>query len=71
MKSLKRKYRYWRFRWWLFNAGDWPIYRVTYKNGERTRPLQYLEAKSLTEVWTGKLWLDRRYAAYLFLSFYR
>ena len=37
---------------------DWPYWRVTYKNGEQTQRLFYREAKGLSEVFNGKLWID-------------
>lgn len=35
-----------------------PYWRVTYKDGKTTRLLYYREAKSLAEVFNGKLWYD-------------
>jgi hypothetical protein len=37
---------------------DWPYWRVTYNNGERTYRLHYREAKGLRDVFGGKLWID-------------
>jgi hypothetical protein len=40
---------------WHYTCQGW---RVTYKNGEVTYMLPYREAKSLQEVFGGKLWFD-------------
>lgn len=59
--------------WWLrvklriviSVGGFWPVYRVTYKDGERTRPLTYAEAKGCAEVFGGKVWIDYQTAYFL------
>jgi hypothetical protein len=45
---------------------DWPVYRVTYQNLERTRALGYLEAKGCADVWSGRLWIDYGCAYFFF-----
>lgn len=37
---------------------DWPYWRVTYEDGRHSRPLYYKEAKGLSQVFNGKLWID-------------
>jgi len=44
--------------WWKATMLDYPYWRVTYKNGIRTRLLHRSEAKGLSEVFNGKLWID-------------
>jgi hypothetical protein len=45
-------------RWLSAYVWDYPYWRVTYQDGKKTRLLYYLEAKSLADVWNGKLWID-------------
>lgn len=44
--------------WWKATMLDYPYWRVTYKDGKRTRLLYWREAKGLKEVFNGKLWID-------------
>ncbi len=44
--------------WFRAHFGDWPYWRVLYRNGEKTRLLYYNEAKGLSEVFNGKLYID-------------
>lgn len=37
---------------------DYWYWRVTYPDGKQTRKLSYGEAKSLKQVYGGKLWVD-------------
>lgn len=48
--------------WFAVHINDWPVYRVTYKNGEKTYPLHYAEAKGCRDVFGGNLWVDWEYA---------
>jgi len=34
------------------------VWRVTYQDGRNTYPLSYNEAKPLSEIFKGKLWID-------------
>ena len=45
-------------RYYIANYTDYWVWRVKYPNGERTRRLGYAEAKSLQEVFGGKLFMD-------------
>jgi hypothetical protein len=47
--------------WFRATFQDYPFYRVTYKDGKRTHPLYYREAKGLKDVFNGKLWIDYQY----------
>jgi hypothetical protein len=44
--------------WWKAVMLDYPYWRVTYNDGNRTRLLYRREAKGLKEVFNGKLWID-------------
>jgi hypothetical protein len=44
--------------WYRAVLRDWTYWRVTYKDGRRTRLLSYAEAKSLKDVFGGVLWID-------------
>lgn len=48
--------------WFMAVFQDHPFWRVTYKDGKRTHPLYYAEAKGLKEVFDGELWIDYDYA---------
>jgi len=52
----------WLKLWCMVYLNDWPIYRVTYADGQRTYPLHYAEAKGCAEVFNGNLWIDWEYA---------
>ena len=49
--------------WWRANFQDWPYWRVTYKDGVRTRLLFWREANGCKETFNGKLWIDYKAAA--------
>ncbi len=51
--------------WLNAHLNDWPVFRVTYPNGEITYPLHYREAESLVDCFGGTLWLDYKYAYHL------
>ena len=53
LRNFKRAVK--RLYLWHHTCTGW---RVTYKNGETTYMLPYGEAKSLQEVFGGKLWFD-------------
>ncbi|GAB3164608.1 hypothetical protein GCM10027291_06300 [Telluribacter humicola] len=44
--------------WFEAHFLGYPYYRVTYQDSRITRLLTYSEAKALTEIFHGKLWLD-------------
>jgi len=44
--------------WWKATMLDYPYWRVTYKDGKRTRLLYWREANGLKDVFNGKLWID-------------
>lgn len=44
--------------WYNSNFRDYPYWRVLYKDGERTYPLYYREARGLAGVFKGKLIID-------------
>jgi hypothetical protein len=55
------KKRSWWFRlkaWWHVCVNDWPVYRVDYVDGNRTRLLGKREAKSCAEVFHGRVYID-------------
>lgn len=45
-------------RWLLAHTTLRCYWRVTYKDGSRTFPLSYPEAKGCADVFNGKLWID-------------
>ncbi len=50
-----KKFKIWFCAWFL----DYPYWRVTYKSdGRKTHLLHYGEAKPLSEIFNGKLWID-------------
>jgi len=49
-----RKLKIWFKAVWL----DYPYWRVTYKDGKRTRLLHWIEANGLAETFNGKSWID-------------
>lgn len=46
------------WKWFIANTTDRFVWRVTYKDGKRTYPLSKREAKPLSEIYNGKLWID-------------
>lgn len=46
------------FKWIIAHNTDRRVWRVTYKNGQRTFLLGRREAKPLSEIYNGKLWID-------------
>ena len=44
--------------WFRATFLGYPYYRVLYKDGKKTTPLYYGEAKGLSEVYNGKLIID-------------
>jgi hypothetical protein len=48
--------------WWLAWICDYPFFRVTYKDGQRTHVLFQAEASGLKDVFGGKMWIDYEYA---------
>jgi len=44
--------------WWRATVLDYPYWRVSYKDGSRTRLLQHAEAKGCADVYGGKLFID-------------
>lgn len=50
--------------WYMANVQGYPFYKVTYKDGITTYPLHYSEAKGLSRVFNGKLWIDYDYGKY-------
>lgn len=46
------------WKWWIANSTDRRVWRVTYSDGKRTHLLPYEEAKGLSEVFNGILWID-------------
>lgn len=57
MKIFKRISIWWQA--WTTSCRCW---RVTYKDGKRTYPLSYSEAKGLRDVFNGKMWIDYDYS---------
>jgi len=49
--------------WFRANFQDYPYWRVTYKDGKRTRLLYWGEAHSLKQVFGGKLCIDYEYCS--------
>lgn len=48
-----------KFRKWVTaHTTNYPVWRVTYQDGERTYCLPYLEARGLKQVFNGKMWID-------------
>ena len=43
---------------WKASVWDYPYWRVTYKDGKRTRLLYYREAIGLKDVFDGRMWID-------------
>ena len=51
-----------KFRvWWMANILNYPFWRVSYRDGKLSRLLYYKEAKGLTDVFNGILWIDYDY----------
>ena len=48
--------------WWMAWICDYPFFRVIYKDGDRTHTLNKRQAKSLRDVFSGKLIIDYEYA---------
>lgn len=46
------------WKWWLAISTNRMVWRVTYKDGNRTHVLPYAEAKGLKDCFGGKLWID-------------
>lgn len=46
------------YKWFIAHLTWYPVWRVTYSDGRRTRLLGYREAKSLKQCFGGKLWID-------------
>lgn len=44
--------------WYRANFQNYPYWRVTYPNGERTILLYRSKARNLQEVFGGKIWID-------------
>lgn len=44
--------------WYKARFLNYPYWRVTYKNGSRTRPLLYAAAKGCADTFGGRLWID-------------
>ncbi len=48
-----------KIRIWLrANLFNWPYWRVTYGDGDITRPLKKHEARGLSECFGGEVWID-------------
>lgn len=46
------------WKWIIAQNTDARVWRVTYKDGKQTYPLSKREAKPLSQIYNGKLWID-------------
>lgn len=50
--------------WYMAHIQDYPFFRVTYQDGQKTHPLFYSEANGLCKCFNGKLSIDYDYGKY-------